>query len=316
MAQSDCESEGDDCPSCIADFAIYNPLYENDGVWEEEVVALTTLFQTYNYTYKIIDHHDLNDGALGVGAEQRYRALIAPGGYAYFRDLAVNEAGEAEIRAYIEGGGGYVGFCAGSFWAGESVVWAEEATGGGGTYNQPSDYTAYPYDLGILPGSAVGPLGWRPWSEGYSANLEPARINTSNATMAALGMPAQTHFFYYGGPVFRFDAEPDNLEIWATAMAPSGVPAEATTGDGEASIIRYDLGQGTVVLFSQHPEVLIGSDVDGLTLSFPLAEADVVVDTGGESLAQINYNSWNIVNAALSIVTGRPVAPISPFPTK
>lgn len=39
---------GDECPQCQADFAIYNPDYEDDGVWEEEVAALADLFVYQN----------------------------------------------------------------------------------------------------------------------------------------------------------------------------------------------------------------------------------------------------------------------------
>lgn len=311
--QDDCGGSDDSCPSCVADIALYDPGYENDGVWEEEVQALITLFNTYNYSYEIIDHQDINAGRLGEGDAQRYRALVAPGGYAYWRNRAVSATGEAAIRGFVSGGGGYVGFCAGTFWTAETVVWAEESTGGGGAYNSPSDYAAYPYDLGLLKGQATGPFGWKPWEGGYAASLEPAAMDTSIPTLALLGMPAKTRFFYYGGPVFSFDEIPVGLEIWGRAIAPAGLPEDAKTGAGEPSIVRFREGEGEVVLFSYHPEILMGSEVDGLTMSDPLAEEQVEVDTGEQTLDEINYQSWNIVNGALSLATGRPVAPIAPF---
>ena len=315
LGQDDCTEDPGDCPNCLADFAIYDPAYEDDGVWEEEVIALTSMMDAYGWTYEIVDHQDLNAGALGVGDSRRYRGLVAPGGYAYWRNRAVNASGEAALLSFVESGGHYVGFCAGTFWTADEVVWAEEATGGGGTYNQASDYATYPYDLGLLEGQAAGPLGWTPWEGGYGASLQVADIDTTNPTMAAIGIPAETRFFYYGGPVYRFNgAEPEGLEVWARALAPEGTSSAASTGDGEPFIIRFSRGEGNVILFSPHPEVLLGSDVDGITLTNPLAEADVEMDLGEQSLEEVNLHSWNIVLAALQIASGQPVTPITELP--
>jgi len=61
-----CGGDSDDgCPACVADFALYDPGYEDDGVWEEEVTALEAMFETYGWSYGAIGPQDLNVGTLG-----------------------------------------------------------------------------------------------------------------------------------------------------------------------------------------------------------------------------------------------------------
>ncbi len=299
----------------VADFALYDPSYEDDGVWEEEVTALKALFFNYNWSYKVIDHNDINNGELGSGNNRRYKALIAPGGWALNREIAVNVTGENNIRNFINSGGNYVGFCAGAYWASDIVDWAQTATGGGGIYNQESDYIEYDYSLNLLNASAKGPFGWTPWDNGDTASFQIANINTANPTMNLIGLPDSTRFFYYGGPVFtNFSSIPDNYEIWATAVAPKGTVPAARIGENEPTVIKFNYGTGKVIFFSYHPEVLIGSDVDNLKLSQFVNEDSLTWDMGNKTLDEINLQSWNIVHAALQIANNEPVTKITALP--
>lgn len=310
-----CTDPPADCPECVADFALFDPAYENDGVWEEEVTALETLFTTYGWTWQRLGPADLNALALGSGSTRRFRALVAPGGYAYARNRDVDAVGEAGIRDFLAQGGGYVGFCAGSFWAATEVVWAETASGGGGTYNQAADYLTYPYELQLLPGAAQGPYGWMPWLDGTNASLEPVALDTSIPTLQAAGLPSETRFFYYGGPFFP-DLDPSlpGLEVWARAIPPAGLDPAASSGAGQPTLIKFDLGTGPVVLFSYHPDILIGSMVDGVELTSILVEANQSWDTGNQTLDEINLQSWNSVHAALQVAAGWTVTPLTQLP--
>ncbi len=299
----------------VADFALYDPSYENDGVWEEEVKALKALFATYNWTYQVIDHVDINTGILGSGSNRKYKALIAPGGYAYFRELAVTPTGEDNIRNFVNSGGNYVGFCAGAFWAADTLSWAEIATGNGGEYNQAGDYADYDYNLNLFDGVAKGPFGWEPWESGTNPSLQMVNINSLNPTMQLIGLPDTTRFFYYGGPVFtNIKTQLPDYEIWASAIAPPGTVPEALTGDGQPTVIKFSYGSGKVILFSYHPEVLIHSDVDNLYLSEFFDENSITWDTGNQSFDEINLDSWNIVHAALQIAADEPVTSVTSLP--
>lgn len=306
---------GADCPACIADFALYDPYAETDGVWEEEVFVLMHMLEAFGWTWQLVDHTDLNAGYLGTGSSRKVRALLVPGGFASYRNQAVNATGEQGIRDFVNTGGNYVGFCAGSFWATRNIQWAENATGGGGTYNQSSDYQGYVYDLGLLSGTATGPFGWSPWEGGVNPSLETVAINLQNATMASIGLPASTRFFYYGGPYFTgLNPVPSGYEVWARATMPSGTSTEASRGNGEPTIIRFASGQGDVVLFSHHPEVLVQSEVDGVTLSTYFYEEDINWDIDDSELIQSHKDSWNIVHAALQIGLNQVPTPLNSLP--
>jgi len=304
----------DPCLNCVATFAIYDAKLEEDGVWEDEVTALQAVFAAYGWTWEIVGPQALNQGVLGSGEGQRYRALIAPGGSAYYRDQAITEEGEDKIRAFLEGGGGYVGFCAGTSWTADSIIWAEHATGGGGSYNAASDYATYEYDLKVFDGAIQAPVGWQPWDDGRNISVELAAIDTDNPTLAAAGLPAQTRIFYYGGPVYQPYAKLPGYEVWARAVMPAGLPVEAATGADEPTIIRFSYGEGTVILFSYHPVILVGSDVDGVELIGWADENATEWETGEQSWEEINLQSWNILHAALQVVAGEEVTEVVGLP--
>src|SRR5262245_38440495 len=77
------------CPSCVADFALYDPGTSDDGVWDEDVVALESIFRAYGFTWRKVNASDLANGALGSGKSRKFRALVEPGGWAYTRDATL-----------------------------------------------------------------------------------------------------------------------------------------------------------------------------------------------------------------------------------
>lgn len=307
----------EDCPECIADFALYDPDYEDDGVWEEETRALKTMFDTYGWSYQSVDHNDINNGVLGKDSNRKFRALIGAGGYAYYRKKAVNDTGDKNIRKFIKSGGNYVGFCAGSYWVTDTVKWAQNASVDNGTYYQSSDYNKeYDYDVNLLISKAKGPFGWTPWNDGYNATLELTAIDTNNETMAKIYMPSQTRFYYGGGPFFTsFNGEyPKKYEVWARAIAPDYVPDGSTAGDGKPTIIRFKYEKGNVILFAYHPALLIDSFVDHVVLNDYINENTWEWYTGNQTQDEINFYCWNIVHAALQIAAEEEVTPLTSLP--
>jgi len=299
----------------VADFALYDPSYENDGVWEEEVTALKAMFFTYGWTYKVIDHISIHSGELGSGNTKNYKALIMPGGWALNREIAITSIGEDNIRSFISSGGNYIGFCAGSFYGANITDWAQTANGENGNYNIESDYLEYDYSLNLFDGFAKGPFGWTPWEDGDTASFQIANINRSNNVMQIIEMPDTTRFFYYGGPFFtNITTTPVNYEIWATAVAPEDINLEAKIGENEPTIVKYTYGSGNVILFSYHPEVLINSNVDNVELSQFIDETQMNWDVGIQTPEEINLNSWNIVHAALQIANNEQVTKIDSLP--
>ena len=291
------------CPSCVADFALYDPASEDDGVWEEDVTALESIFTAYGFTWRKVDAAALARGVLGSGKNRRFRALVEPGGWAYTRDSSLGAAGVAKVRSFINSGGGYVGFCAGAYAAVSTVRWDYWGYGW---------FQSYPYNLRLFDGAGVGPFGWMPWRNGTNANLVEVAIDTTNPTMRAIGIPVRTRFLYGGGPWFEPNAKLPGWEVWARAVAPPGAVSRA--GDGKPTVVRFNYGKGAVILFAYHPEVLIGSDADGLVLTYPYDENAIAWDTGGLSFDRIALDSWNVVHAALQVASGRTVTPVDALP--
>lgn len=301
-----------DCPACSADIALYDPSYEDDGVWEEEVKALKALFKKYGFSYKVVDANTINSGGLGVGPSRKFRTLVAPGGWATKRLAAVNFAGDTALRSFVDSGGGYIGFCAGAYWAAKTVSFAMYATGSGGKYNKTSDYKTYSYDLGLLSGTAQGPLGWEPWDDGTNATFDVTSIKTSVSAMKKAKMPSTTRLLYYGGPFFvKIDPKPANYEVWAKAVKPDGTSSSASTGSGKPTVIRYSYGKGTVVLFAYHPDILIKNDTDKVTLKKYIDEKEVKWKTGSQTYTEIAIDNWNIVHAAIQVAIGKTVTPVT-----
>jgi glutamine amidotransferase-like uncharacterized protein len=303
-----------DCPACLADFAIYDPEHEDDGVWEEEVAALRALLEAFDWSYLVVDDDTIN-GAIDP-AEKRVKALLGPGGWAARRNEDVTGSGDAAIRAFIDAGGNYIGFCAGAYWVSDEIAFSRYAWHG---YVRPWMYFEYGdaegYDLDLWPGSARGPFGWTPWRAGSNPTLEPAAIALENPTMAAIEIPPITRFFYFGGPVFRgLDPPPPGVEVWARAIAPADAPPAGRSGEGEATIIHFPRGLGNVTLFSYHPDILIGSLLDGVELSTYFDETAIGWDLGEQTLEEINLQSWNVVHAALQIAIGEAVTPVRELP--
>jgi glutamine amidotransferase-like uncharacterized protein len=291
------------CPACVADFALYDPGTADDGVWEEDVTALESIFTAYGFTWRKVDAPAIARGALGSGKGRRFRALVEPGGSAYTRDASLGAAGVARLRSFVSSGGAYVGFCAGAWAAVSTARWDYYGNGW---------FQSYPYNLRLFAGAGVGPLGWIPWRDGTNANFAAAVIDTANATMRAAEMPARTRFLYGGGPWFEPYGRLPGWEVWARAAAPPGALSRA--GDGKPTIVRHGYGKGTVILFAYHPEILVGSDADGVVLTGVYDEAAIAWDTGGQSFAEIAVDSWNVVNAALQVASGRPVTPVRALP--
>jgi biotin--protein ligase len=215
----------------------------------------------------------------------------------------MRKVGDGKIREFVNSGGNFVGFCAGSYWPARTVRCALVER----------HYMDYTYELQLFPGVAQGPLGWLPWKDGLTVNLDLATIDTSNPTMAAIGMPAKTRFLYGGGPWFEHtELIPGTCEVWARAVMPEGTPKEQSDGDNKPTIIRYQFGKGNVILFAYHPDVLINSMVDGLA-EFE-NEKLIKWNWGNQTESEVNLNSWNIVHAALQIAAGQPVTRLTTLP--
>ncbi len=204
-------------------------VYGGEGAFDKSITASIRMFQWMGAESQRITPEQIVQGEL-----RRFDILSMTGGWAvpYKRDLGGK--GVEEIRSFLEKGGGYIGICAGAFFAANPIIWE------GGTYEYP---------LAIFPGIADGPIvEIAPWPQ-----YKMCRINLSTRNHPITkGQPSSFSVMYYGGPWFHVPAK-SRIDILAT-YAVNGKPA----------IVTYSFGKGKVFLIGVHPEFEEGSDRDGV----------------------------------------------------
>jgi glutamine amidotransferase-like uncharacterized protein len=155
--------------------------------------------------------------------------LIMPGGSGSKQAAELGEDGRRKIREFVDGGGGYVGICAGSYLATTHYVWS----------------------LGLINAQVWDRAHWaRGGGEVTLGMSDPGR--------RLLGRGGGVAVHYNQGPLLVPDDEPELpgyevLAVFETEIAEKGAVAGAMTGTH--AIIRSMFGAGRVICFSPHPEV-------------------------------------------------------------
>lgn len=164
-----------------------------------------------------------------AGVLQRADVLIQPGGSGSKQAATLGEQGRANIRAFVEGGGGYVGICAGAYLA----------------------TTDYPWSLGILDAKVIDRAHWARGTGDVELKLSPQGCRF----FAAAG--EKVTCYYAQGPLLApggRDDVPDYEELaeFKTEIAKNGAPEGVMQGTTAAALGTF--GAGRVFCFSPHPE--------------------------------------------------------------
>ena len=213
-------------PMGRADIAIY----ADDGGYASGITAASLAFNSAGFSITTVTASDINEGRLRSQA----RALYMPGGWAEHYVMDIDDAGATEIMNFMERGGGYIGVCAGSFYAAETIIWGN---------------TEYPYDLDLFPGVPTGPVieiaSW-PYYVTTTITLDSTHpISAEN--------PQQRTVLYYGGPIFV-----PNIGAEVSVIA-------RFDENNEPAIVAFEHGRGRSFLTSVHLEYDLTSDRDGTT---------------------------------------------------
>jgi glutamine amidotransferase-like uncharacterized protein len=133
----------------------------------------------------------------------KLRLLVMPGGWAPTQHESLGASGRVAIRSFVEGGGSYLGICAGAYLACSTVSW---------------EGRDYPYALGLARGRAVGPVkGLAPWP-----TTDRVEIRAGERLVAAL---------YAGGCSLAIDG------AVVLATYPDGTPAAVETRLGKGRVL-------------------------------------------------------------------------------
>lgn len=176
-------------------------------------------------------------------AEEAWNAdlLVFPGGRDRWYQGALQGMALKKIRAFVEEGGSYMGFCGGAYFGasfiefemGQELEICEER------------------DLKFFPGKAVGPaLGCGKFSYQDDRGAAAARISWGDGEAFA---------YYNGGPCFEQAQHYPSVEVLSNYL---------DLGEPSAAIVSCKVGRGTAILSGVHVEyryspLLAASEVHG-----------------------------------------------------
>lgn len=227
-------------------------LYVDYGVWSEGATAIKNMCGAFGLTVEEVSAQDLNLGSQSLSG--LYKVFLVPGGYAPYYNQSVNSGGKAKIRDFVSAGGGYLGICAGAYFAADLVQ-------GGDAYGHLEPYDdAAGYDLDLFFGAASGPVfeiaNFYDPVKPYA--MTTITYNSDNSVLTDYHPAGNSDsVLYYGGPLLDPHPGSSNFEILAWFNVVS-----------KPALVSCYYGAGRVILSSGHPEIEEDSDADGVTLAF------------------------------------------------
>lgn len=166
--------------------------------------------------------------------------LIIPGGADSGYCRILNGAGNRRIKAYVQGGGRYLGLCAGGYY-GCSKCEFEVGRKGWEVVGTR--------ELGFYPGVCRG-LAFQGFVYGSEAGARAVKLSVKSGSVE--GVEGNFTSYYNGGGVF-VDAEKfkeRGVEVLATFEEDLAVES----GEGKAAVVYCAVGQGSAILTGPHPE--------------------------------------------------------------
>jgi len=205
-------------------------LYSDEATWSESVRAATRMLEWVGYAVELVGADEINTRGL-----DRFNLLCVPGGnmYQYARDIFTT--GKEKIRNFIRNGGGYIGLCAGAYFASETVIWEGDRL--------PMT------PLGIFPGAAEGPLNEIAPYPDYA--MCKVNIVDLGHPITRAG-PDSVWMLYYWGPALKPN--------WGAKVSVLGTYDE----NDLPAMLGFDYGLGRLFLVGTHPEIEEDSDRDGV----------------------------------------------------
>ena len=202
-------------------------IYVGAGAFAKEISAASLCFSSDGLRVRPITATEIRDGSFA----KQMRAIYFPGGWAehYVRD--VGSEGAEKLRAFVESGGGYLGVCAGSFFAAKRIHWAG---------------ADLDYNLDLFPGTPTGPLVDIATWPNYC--MTTVKVVGKHPITRKRG--GKRSVLYYGGPSLR-------------PAKGSEVSVLATYATGDPAMVAFQRGKGRVFLSSAHIDYDLTSDRDG-----------------------------------------------------
>lgn len=221
-------------------------------VYVDEGVSAEALRQTVKSLQKEIDPHAhqlVRTSAkqlISSDWEQRTALVVVPGGRDRYYHSSLNGKGSEKLRRFVEGGGSYLGLCAGAYFAAESIEFEK-----GGKLQ-----VCAMRSMKLYPGAAIGPAyGLGKYCEESDRGVEAAHISWNGAECFA---------YFNGGCYFDRPNEYANVRVLSSYLNLDGCPA---------AIVECRVGKGKALLSGVHIEynsALLKRDSDQIKRLLPL----------------------------------------------
>ncbi|HEY2809803.1 MAG TPA: BPL-N domain-containing protein [Rhabdochlamydiaceae bacterium] len=160
--------------------------------------------------------------------EKEARLLIVPGGRDCFYHTSLDGKGTQKIRSFVEKGGGYLGICAGAYFAAHAIEFEK---------GHPLEVCGE-RSLKFFPGIAKGPVfGYNRYSYESAKGAEAAHISWKNAE--------KFHIYFNGG--CTFEIPPSDLEVRVLSRY-------LDLDDQPPAILQIGVAKGLAILSGVHFE--------------------------------------------------------------
>ena len=242
-ADDDDDSSADDDDSSADDddttppdplpVALYDDTAEPDAsAWDVGLGHIEDSLAEAGLTTARVTRDQLNHDTTALDG---YGAVVFGGGFAYpGYTLGISQAGKQRLRDFVDGGGSYVGICAGAYFACAALVYE-------GMYIDDESG----YDLDLFDGVCFGPVAdiasYPYWDIAEVTFPGHVSYDTFSST------PFTANIWYGGGPYFEF--LPPGAEIVATYENP-GIHHQST-----GAVLIQEYGAGQAILWGPHPEL-------------------------------------------------------------
>lgn len=198
---------------------------------QQTLSSISQILSKTKYTVETITPQEI----LSPDSLENTDLFILPGGRDIPYTKVLNGTGNKIIKEYIQAGGSYLGLCAGAYYAGSQVQFNTKNP----LYsvNQARELKLYP---GIVKGPALGTYN-PTTSIGVQAAEIIWQLSASDSTDI---LRRKTIKLYYNGGGYFVDADKKDLvEVLARYK-----------DNGEAAIIKTQVGKGTSILSGLHFE--------------------------------------------------------------
>jgi glutamine amidotransferase-like uncharacterized protein len=195
-------------------------LYIGNGTWKAGKQHMKRLFRRYKRSYQVVTAKDILAGILDTAD---FNLLAMPGGKSWKYIEELGPEGAEKIRRFVDAGGGYMGFCAGAYYA---------------TSHRLGPDPVEPYGIGLLDGVAY---------DGTSLHTKPFRDGMLRFDVSIPGFYPRYSQLMLGGPSFRYSAEEEaSKHVRVLGWFPK---------IHEPAMITFNYGSGRVYLSGPHGEI-------------------------------------------------------------